>query len=111
MDREIKNDSFWARYTPTYTQNKPIPLWKIWDHDQTDGPIKKIDRSKITQSKQKIYKTARIINKWKVTGSIRSTSCVTEPVKGKTYLQATFDDLEDVVMEKNDALYGDAFND
>ena len=34
----------------------------------------------------------------------------TEPVKGKTYLQATFDDLEDVVLEKNDTLYGDAFN-
>ena len=27
------------------------------------------------------------------------------------YVQAKFDDLEDVVMEKNDALYGDAFND
>ena len=31
--------------------------------------------------------------------------------KGKKYLQATFDDLETVVLEKNDALYGDAFND
>ena len=88
-----------------------VPIWKIWNHDRTDKPITKVDRSRITQSKQKIYKTARITNKWKVTKSIRSTSRVTELVKGKTYLQATFDDLEDVVMEKNDVLYGDAFND
>ena len=45
-----------------------------------------------------------------ITESIRSTSRVIEPVKGKTYLQATFDNLADVVTEKNDALYGDAFN-
>ena len=46
-----------------------------------------------------------------VTESTRSTSRVTEPVKEKTYVQANFDNLADVVMEKNDALYGDAFND
>ena len=88
-----------------------IPLWKIWDHDQTDGPIKKIDWSRITQSKQKIYKTARITNKWKVTDSIRSTSRASEPVILKIYVQAKFENLEDAVMEKNDTLYGNAFND
>ena len=46
-----------------------------------------------------------------VTGRTKSTNRVTEHVKGKTYVQATFDDLETVVSEKNDALYGDAFND
>ena len=51
------------------------------------------------------------MNNLKVKERIRSTSRVSEHVKGKTYLQATFDNLEEVVMEKNDALYGDAFND
>ena len=46
-----------------------------------------------------------------VTGRTKPTSRVTEHVKGKTYLQATFDDHEAVVTEKNDTLYGDAFND
>ena len=88
-----------------------VPIWKIWNHDRTEKPITKVDRSRITQSKQKIYKTARITNKWKVTDSNRSTSRASEPVILKTYVQAKFDDLEDVMMEKNDALYGDAFND
>ena len=47
----------------------------------------------------------------KVTGRTKSTSRVTEYNKRKRHLQATFDDLETVVLEKNDALYGDAFND
>ena len=47
----------------------------------------------------------------KVTGRTKSTSRVKEHVKGKIYVQATFDDLETIVLEKNDALYGDAFND
>ena len=88
-----------------------VPIWKIWNHDQTNKPITKVDRSRITQSKQKIYKTVPITNKWKVTDSKRSTSRASEPVKLKKYVQATFEDLEEVVMEKNDALYGDAFND
>ena len=46
-----------------------------------------------------------------VTGRTKSTSQVTEYVKGKTYVQATFNDLETVVLEKYDALYSDAFND
>ena len=81
-----------------------IPLWKIWNHDQTDGPIKNIDRTRITQSKQKKYKTAKITTTLKVIGRTKSTNQVTEPVKEKTYLQATFDDLEAVVLEKNDVL-------
>ena len=88
-----------------------VPIWKIWNHDRTDKPITKVDRSRITQSKQKTYKTARITSKWKLTDSIRSTSRASEPVILKKYVQVKFDDLEDVVMEKNDALYGDAFND
>ena len=47
----------------------------------------------------------------KVTKRWKSTSRVPDYIKGKTYLQATFDNLETVVLEKNDALYGDAFND
>ena len=45
------------------------------------------------------------------TGRTKSTSRVSEEFKRKKYVQATFDDLETVVLEKNDALYGDAFND
>ena len=47
----------------------------------------------------------------KVTKWWKSTSRVPGYIKGKTYLQATFDNLETVMLEKNDALYGDAFND
>ena len=47
----------------------------------------------------------------KLTDHWKSTSRVPDYTKGKIYLQATFDDLETVVLEKNDALYGDAFND
>ena len=47
----------------------------------------------------------------KVVGRTKSTNRVAEHAKGKTYLQATVDDLELVVLEKNDLLYGDAFND
>ena len=47
----------------------------------------------------------------KVVGRTKSTNRVTEHAKGKSYVQATFDGLEWVVMEKNDAFYGDAFND
>ena len=88
-----------------------VPIWKIWDHDRTDEPIKKIDKRRLQQNRKRKYKVTSITNKWKVTDSIRSTSRVSEPVIRKKYVQATFDDLEDVVMEKNDSLYGDAFND
>ena len=51
------------------------------------------------------------MNKLKVTKRWKSTSRAPEYIKEKTYLQATFDDLETVVLEKNDALCGNAFND
>ena len=44
------------------SKDKTIPIWKIWDHDQIDKPIKRIDRSQITQTKQKKYKAAHITN-------------------------------------------------
>ena len=47
----------------------------------------------------------------KVKGRVQSTSRVPDFIAEKTYLQATFNDLETVILEKNDALYGDAFND
>ena len=47
----------------------------------------------------------------KAKNRVKSTSQTPDYTKGKTYLQATFDDLGTVVLEKNDALYGDAFND
>ena len=61
--------------------------------------------------KTKKYRTTSIMNKLKVKGRIRSTSSSTKYVEEETYLQATFDILELDVMEKNDALYGDAGND
>ena len=90
-----------------------VPIWKIWEPEQTNEPVKKVDKRRITASRKrtKKYKTTAIMNKLKVKERIRSTSLVTKYVEGKTYLQATFDNLEAVVMEKNDALYGDAGND
>ena len=90
-----------------------VPIWKIWEPDRIDEPTTKVDKRRITASvkKTKKYKATRITNKLKVKERTRSTSRVTEHVEEKTYLQATFDDLEAVVMEKNNALYRDAFND
>ena len=81
-----------------------VPIWKIWDHDQTDKPVQKVDKIKIKETRQKTYKATRITTKLKVTKSWKSISRVSEYIKGNTYLQATFDDLDTVVMEKNDAL-------
>ena len=91
----------------------PVPIWKVWEPDRIDEPEKKVDKRRITasQNKTKKYKATSITTKMEVTGRTKSTSQVIEYVKGKTYVQATFDDLETVVLEKNDALYGDAFND
>ena len=88
-----------------------MPIWKIWDHDRTDKPTQKVDRRRLQQKRQRRYKPTSITNKLKVTETIRSTSRASEPVILKKYVQAKFDDLEEVMMEKNDALYGDAFND
>ena len=88
-----------------------VPIWNIWEPERIDKPEKKVDKRQLQQTRQKKYKVTRITNKLKVTGRTKSTSRVTAQVKEKTYLQATFDNLEAVVMEKNDAPYGDAFND
>ena len=88
-----------------------VLIWKIWEPERTDEPKKKVDKRRLQQTRQKKYKATRITNKWKDTGIIKSTSRVTEHVKGKTFMQAFFGNLVAVVMEKNDALYGDAFND
>ena len=88
-----------------------VLIWKIWDPDRTNEPAKKVDKRRFKQSKQKKYKASSITDKLKVTGSIKSTSRVTDRFKRKTYLQATFDTIEVVMMEKNPSLYGDAFND
>ena len=53
----------------------------------------------------------RITAKLKVTKRWKSTNRVLNYTKGKTYLQATFDDLGTIVLENNDALYRDTFND
>ena len=88
-----------------------VPIWKIWEPERIDEPEKKVDKRRLHQTRQKKYKATSITNKLKVTERTRSTSCVPTQVEMKKYLQATFDDLEVVVMEKNEALYGDAFND
>ena len=88
-----------------------VPIWKVWDPDQTDEPEKKVDKRRLKQTKQKKYKASSITDKLKVTGRIESTSRVTDRFKRKTYLQAIFDTIEVVMTEQDPALYGDAFND
>ena len=90
-----------------------VTIWKIWEPERTNEPVKKVDKRRITASRKrtKKYKTTDIMNKLKVKEHIRSTSQATEYVKRKTYLQATFDNLEEVVTEKNDTIYRDAGND
>ena len=84
-----------------------IPIWKIWDPERTEPPVRKIGKRRITaaEKRTKKYKATSIMNKLEVKDPIRSTSRVAEHVEEKTYLQATFDTLEEVVMEKNDALW------
>ena len=88
-----------------------VPIQKIWEPERIDEPEKKVDKRRLQQTRQKKYKATSITNKLKVTERIRSTSRVPAQVKEKKYVQATFDDFEEVVMEKNETLYGDAFND
>ena len=88
-----------------------VPLRKIWDPDRIDEPKKKLDKRRVTQLKQKKYKATKITIKMKVKKQWTSTSRVPDYIKGKTYLIATFDNLETVVLEKNDKLHGNAFND
>ena len=74
---------------------------------------KRKDKRRITESRKKVkkYKATKITDKMKVKGRVKSTSRVPDVIAEKTYLQVKFDDLETVVLEKNNALYGDAFND
>ena len=88
-----------------------VPLWKIWEPDRTDEPKKKVDRRRVAQLKPKKYKATKITNKLKVKGRVKSTSRAPAVVVEKKYRQVKFDDLKTIVLEKNDALYGDAFND
>ena len=92
------------------SKQKTVPIWKIWDLDRIDEPKKKVDKRRITQLKQKKYKETRITARLSVIECKKSTSKVPDYNKANTYLQANFDDLETIVMEKNDALYSDAFN-
>ena len=87
-----------------------VPIWKMWEPGRKE-PVKKVDKRRLQQTRQKKYKASCIRNKQEVTESKRSTSRVPAHVEEKNYLQATFDTLEEVVLEKNEALYGDAFND
>ena len=72
-----------------------VPIWKIREPERIDEPVKKVDKRRITVSWKKTikYRATRITKKLEVKERTRSTSRVTEHVKGKTYLQATFDNL------------------
>ena len=88
-----------------------VPIWKIWEPERTNKTAKKVDKRRLKQTKQKKYKASSITDKLKVTNRTRSTSRAPVQAEKKKYLQVKFDDLEVVVMEKNAALYVDAFND
>ena len=47
-----------------------VSIWKIWDHNRTDEPTKKVDTRCLQQNRKRKYKTTSITNKWKVTKSI-----------------------------------------
>ena len=72
-----------------------VPIWKIREPERIDEPVKKVDKRRITVSWKKTikYRATRITKKLEVKERTRSTSRVTEYVEGKTYIQATFDDL------------------
>ena len=90
-----------------------VPIWKIWDPERIDEPKKKVYKRKITESRKKVkkYKATKTTNKMKVKEQVKSTSQALAVIAEKTFQQVKFNYLEAVVMEKNDALYGDAFND
>ena len=88
------------------------PIWRLWNPNWQSEPGTKVDRSRITNSKQRKYKTARITTKLKVTKRSRSTS------KAHGYKEQYFSQklLNECVPKEytpvmNDALFGDAFND
>ena len=98
----------WAKLA---SKQMKVPIWKIWEPERTDKPEMKVDKRQLKKTKLKKYKASSITNKLEVKGRTRSTSRAPVQTEKKKCLQATFDDLEVMVMEKNAALYGDAFND
>ena len=101
------------RQAKLLSKKMTVPIWKIWDPERIDEPEKKVDKRRITKSRKKVkkYKATKITNKMKVKERVKSTSRALVAIAEKTYQQVKFDDLETVVLENNDALYGDAFND
>ena len=45
------------------SKEKTVPIWKIWDHDRTDEPIKKVDKRRLQQNRKRKYKPTSITNK------------------------------------------------
>ena len=60
-----------------------VPIWKIWDHNQTDKPVQKIDKRQIKETRQKNLKQEESQPKWKLPG-IRN-----QPVKLKNRSEET----------------------
>ena len=104
---EIYQSIYQAKQIP---KQKAVSIWKIKGPKRTDEPEKKVDNRRITQSKQKKYKETRITSTLKVTDCLRSNSRI-QNYDGKSYSQANFDDLEISVINKNNDLFGNTFND
>ena len=45
-----------------------VPIWKIWDQDQTDEPVQKVDKRQIKETRQKNIKQQESQPKWKLLG-------------------------------------------
>ena len=56
----------WKIGAKQISKQMTIPIWKMWDPDRADEPEKKVDTTRITQSKQKKYKETNITNTLKV---------------------------------------------
>ena len=100
-----------VRWAKLASKQMTVPIWKIWEPEWTDEPKKNVDKRQLKRTKQKKYKASSITDKLKVKNRTRSTSRAQVQAEKRKYLQVKFVDLEVVVMEKNGALYGDAFND
>ena len=85
-----------------------MPIWEIWDPERIDEHGKKCEES-YSQNKIK-FKETIITTTLKVTNHWNSTSRAPD-YKGRTYSQATFDDLETFELKKNNDLFCNAFND
>ena len=89
-----------------------VPILKMWDPDRTDEPIQKVDKRRVTETKEKKYQETHITDKIKVTHRNQSTSTVKEYTERK-FTQENMTDYaqKDYEPVLNDALFGDAFND